>query len=76
MVAKFLIMGLTTAGTAVMERTLMLLMMGQRNKEKDDGEAYLNCADFDVPKEELIKIGYEDGSLIGRKRILLHGSCR
>ena len=52
MVAKFLIMGLTTSGTAGMEKTLMLLMMGKREKEKNDVEAYLQCAEFDVPKVE------------------------
>ena len=52
MVAKFLIMGLTTAGTAGKDQTLMLLTTGQRNEDKYEVEAYLHCAEFYVPKDE------------------------
>ena len=44
MVAKLLIMGLTTAGTVGMDQTLMMLMVGQRKKETDDVEEYLQFA--------------------------------
>ena len=56
MVVKLLIMGLATAGTDVMELTLMLLIMGQKKEEKDYVEVYLQSAEFDVHKEEGSKI--------------------
>ena len=52
MVAKLLIMGLTTYGTSGMEQTSVLRIMGQREEDTYEFEAYLTCGEFDVPKEE------------------------
>ena len=46
----------------------MMIMVGQRKKETDDVEEYLQCEVFDVLKE--------DGSLIVSKCILLYGALR
>ena len=43
MVAKFMVMVLTTAGTAGMDQTVTILILGQRKKDKDDVEGYLQC---------------------------------